>query len=494
MRKAFFFFGLLLLIGIGGVVYAHISLTAAQFDVSFTEAVSYGDVSAADGLTVTVRAQLAQHMVWDTAYTFGQQPTTKTDFDFSSKRLFFESPYWGEALILKNVYEFSVSGSGGDLLDFEEGRSSLGQEFNALTEILQDVASRTQNGERHSEGINFRDYYEFYPLGAGFPYDSNYSFYSYDGSGKKHISTMPDEEGISAAFTNYFKIPVPDELLVTVDIYKDSAGNVVQVSTSQQVPVWVSAVSAESESGVYFALQTNGIEDFSGISGGFGVYLLPTSVIQDNSGNELPTLDYNNLSTVYLLDESVSVQNLNISEDGSCLNLITSEGDVLFLTVIDLETMTEKQKLPLFHDFGDNWIMVVSYPKGLLFAQLGDARFVLAELSDDKTYQVAMSDTRSEKLLNEEPYTNSQQRWNEPLISWDGKRLALVTGASCYIPYDYDPSISYSSDTCGFTLEVYGVSGLEYAGIYVSSLDVLAEQVNYQGRCHLLDSGGLSLS
>ena len=496
MRKSFMLFVVLLVLGISGMLYAHASLTAAQYDVTFTETASFGDVSAADGLTVSVQAHLAQRLVWDSAHYFGQSPHTSTGFVFSSKQLDWRTPYSMEELSISIASGFSSSSSGGILLEDPEGSNAFVQSFASVIEILRDVAARTNNGERRSEKVDIRDYYEFFPIYARF-WSEQYNYYFINYSGDiRGISSSWDENGAREAFSSYFRIPVPDKFEITVEVQKDSAGNIVEISVTPDDSVWLGSTSVMTGSGVYFMLRSDGITDFSGVSGGYGIYLLPASTILDDEFSELPTLDYLDLSTVYPLDETASVWSFTLSEDGSCLNLITTEDRALFLTVIEIATMTEKQKLPLFEYTGDSGLHMPIYTNGLLFMMLGDARFVLAERNGDNTYRTVLTGTIDNELLNEELFARGYYRWwTDPVISWDGERLALVTVHQRFVDNDndYPGSYSYVYDLCGFSLEVYDGSGLRYKGLYESSLDVLAAQDNYYGRCRIIDYGGLSL-
>lgn len=494
MRKASMLFALLLVVGMGGMLYAHSALTASQTEVSFVELASYGDVAAAAGLEVSVQAQLAEHLAWDSVYTFGKQAATKTDFKFSTTALQWRPDNTSELLSISIPSDLSVTTSG-SMLDDTAGASAPGPEFDSFIVLLRDVASRTNNGESHKETVNYKDYYDYYPISVDLWTEPEQYYSAYDDKGEQYIGQMTGEGEMSRAFGSYFKIPVLEDDRITVEITKDTAGNVVGMSTSKNSPVWLSTVSAKHENGIYFALQMeDGLTDYSEITGGFGIYLLPASTIEDDDGNELPTLDYEKLSTVYSLSETAKIYRLFLSEDKSCLNLITMENDNLLLTVIDMDTMADKQVLPLFTDVASEaGLQTASYVDGLLFVLLNDGRFVLAGKMGDNTYRTALSGVRNMELLNEDSFSGGYFRWFEPVLAWDGKRLALITATQRFVPRHNDVSIGYSYDTCGFMVEVFRQDGLAYKGIYHSSLDALATQDNYNGRVRLIDTGALSL-
>ena len=504
MRKSIIIFALLVAAGICGMCYAHSTLSAAQDNVSFTVVEEYGDISAADSLTVSVMAHMDYHLLWETAHTFGQTPRRRTDFSFHASQLQWLPEFVSSPISLSIPIAVNANASGGNLLGDGEGSLIFNTEFIGVYDMLQDVASRTQNGGQRTETLYLRDYFDYYPIYA----DIRAGEYDYlRQAAAQHIFQTSDEAEVNEAFSDFFRFPVPEWRTITITISKDIAGNVVEIRTgranagyshetgvvSEEDLVYIYAVGVITEHGIYFTLSTEGISDFTGIPGGFGIYLLPAAKIIGEPGTEyLPTLDYKNIQTVYPLGDSTTVaelkfiRSLMLSEDSSCLNLITYEDGICFLTVIELESMAEKQKMPLFVDMGDTLLYIANFVDGLLYAALGDNRFMLAEKNADNTYRPVLAGAR-DYLLSIEDFLY----WNEPQIAWDGKRLALVTPYRRYIPVDADVFHYSNVDTCGFTLEIHGESGLMYKGAYESSLDVLTISAMSYDICRLVGAGGL---
>ena len=526
MRKALSLFLVLLVIGIGGMLYAHATLMAAQVDISFTEVASFGDASAADGLTVSVEAQLARHMAWDSAHSFGRtsdaerepssadladvkhlldseqkpgaQPisVTKTGFMFSSAQLEWMSQNTGEVLFLSIDSGFSGSTTGGSLLDDD----LIDPAFNGpgritFYNILRDVASRAKNNERHSESVLLRDYCEYYPVSASLMSLPNAFIDPVPRSSYNQQFAYPQTEiEVEKAFSEFFRIPVPENNRISIEVYKDSTGNVVELSASSDSPVWLNTASVNSKAGIYFTLEMVGEEGRNSIRGDYGIYLLPVSPIHDEDAYLFPPFDYHELRTVYALDRSVSVLKLDLSDDERCLNLITSEGGSLYLTVVELATMTEKQKLLLFSDVGDFWLQRSTCTDGILFMLLDNARFAVAQLNRDGIYQVELTGERNAGLLQEKSLESGYYRWYDTNIAWNGERLAIVTENQRFIAYDDGYSNGYPQDSCGFVIEIYDESGLRYKALFESSLDVLASRQYDKDWCRLIDSGGLSVN
>jgi len=282
----------------------------------------------------------------------------------------------------------------------------------------------------------------------------------------------------------------------------------VEHSVTSNTWLRLQASGVVTEDGIYFVVWSDDVTDFSNISGGFGIYLLPSAaliadegvfvrtrytpstpaLIADGSdGNEILTLDIHNLSTVFPLCEYATTLNLNLSDDESALYLLSIENETLFLTVVEIATMTERQKLPLLDNVSDNWFQNMQFEDGILFVMLWDGRFVLAEMDCDNIYQIALTGVRNENLLDHDTLESMHGRGGEQLLSWDGERLALVTMTLRMFTSPYGWESRY--ETRGFALEIFDSSGLRYMGVFDNSLDVLAGH----GRI-LIGTRGLSLS
>ena len=491
MRKALIFFAFLLCTGIIGMLCIGSAMTHAEYDVSFIEASSYGDAASADGLKVSVNANFKNRLSWNSVYSFGKAAPGETDFTFFSKPLYEPGSYEPgsyEPLALHIFNNSSLRIYGGSLLYDEEDTIYPSYEFRSMEKIMHDVESRTENGESRTESIRYKDYYEYFPMDVNL-YPRDYHFNGYGSEEAEHFLSPADYGEINDVFESYFRIPVPEDYIITVQVEKDSLGNLVQLSTEGENSVQISAVSIDTDDGVYFALQTQQGFDSGNIPGGNGIYLLPAAAIADENGEQLTTIDIHGLKTVYSIGDSALIQKLYMSEDKSCLNLITAENGSLVLRAIDIASMSEKQVLPLLDDISGGGWRKLSYADGHLLALMDDNRFVLADSDRDNHYSIVLTGTRNGELL--EPFRGYM---GEPVISWDGERMALVTEAMRFVPETDDFITGYSYITCGFTVEVFDESGLTYKGIYESSLDVLEAEDSSYSKCALDNIGGLSVS
>ena len=498
MRKTMFIFVLLLAFSIGVIFYAHITLSAEHENVSFTEVFSFGDISAADGLTVSVQATLVNHLFWDSVHTFGETPATQTDFRFSSRLLWDWEPAGAHDAInlsIAHSTSFSSMTNVGCLLDEIEERAFIrDRNFTLIEDILRDLATRARDGQWHFENIFVKDYFDYYPISVYI--DPEFLFLddyrrNEEGDGYEWRIFRPFEDSaeLNEVFSNFFRFPVLDNHTLRIGIQKNREGNVVQfsVTSNSWLPLQSSAVITEN--GIYFVVWSDTRIDFSNIRDGFGIFLLPSAMIVADEGGdaEILTLDIHNLSTVFPLCEYVTILSLNLSDDGSALYLLTIENETLFLTVIEIETMTEMQKLPLLDNVSNNRFQDMHFEDGFLFMMLWDGRVVLADMGCDNIFQIALTVIRDEdeEWFNDDTFVSTRNRRGEQHWAWDGTRLAFLTPTEKMFTLHYGGTAIFESS--GFLVEIFDSSGLRYKGVFENSLDAL-------GAPTLIRPRGFSLS
>ncbi|MCL2045018.1 MAG: hypothetical protein FWG88_01350 [Oscillospiraceae bacterium] len=494
MKKSFVIFMLLLVLSLGGMCYGHISLSDAQYNVSFTMVEEVGDVKAADGLSVSVDAHLDYHLFWETMHKFGDPPQTHTEFTFfyTEYQSMIESPQ-GPIFLTINSNVSTHSPIGIELNDDNVDFGHVSMEFEGLHDLIRDVASRTKNGENYTETHKYTDYTNYYRISTHMRFGGYYE--KYDGE-MQHISNLSNSR-MNKKFSDFFMLEAEDAQKIIVTIGKDSAGNVVEVNYSLETDVFLHTSSFEAENGIYLAISRESAFNNDSGNNDFMICFIPISYFIGENNNEYKILEYDNISKVFPNDkikdeyESKIVRDLSISEDGLCINLIALEDNSCYLTVIDIATMTLLQKLLLYEDAGDTYVLDPVYTGGLLYVALGDGRFILLEEEADNTYHLVLEGERN-YLLSFENYLNI----DTPIIAWNGEQLALVSSYRRIILYN--KSYYSGAASCGFVIEVYDNSGLLYKGAYASSLDVLTSQYNsYNKTCRLVgdySGGGLAAS
>ena len=493
MKKSTALFLATLIAGVAVLCYGHITLSAAHEKVSFILVESIGDATLADGLTVTVSAHLDYHLLWETAHTFGDPPQTNTEFSFHTSKFVSERIYLPEPIGLSNTrYSQYYGGLGIFLDDVENDR--LPQELMQSHDMLRDVASRIENGQQYTEVMFFSDYFDIYPIHASIRFDTFVANYYHENGGES-LSRLYKE--VNEAFTNYLRIPVSKGEQVTVTMRKDFAGNIVELNYIMTAETYLHSRSVETDDGIYLAVSLEVPVDSETSFDGVIICFVPTVLVFDEQGYAYKTLDYHNIQTVYPTKDtetehkSHTICSIALSDDGSCLNMITFEDGDCYLTIIEIDTMSDVQKLIIFDGIGEAFSCEVNYFEGLLYTSLGDDRFALMERTADNSYRLVLTGTRNYRLS----FENGHYLQNTQL-AWNGERLALVSSYRRYVPDHGGVYISEAS-SCGFVLELIDSKGQQYKGAYESSLDVLGRTDDmYYYACRLIDSNtdGLSVS
>ena len=156
-----------------------------------------------------------------------------------------------------------------------------------------------------------------------------------------------------------------------------------------------------------------------------------------------------------------------LNREHSKLLVFTLENDSTFLTVIDLDTMTELQKI-LIGEFED----YVFYEFENFIAIRDVDTIAVIENTDSGLCNLAFSVPR-----NQEYDRNFRLTGFATTMAFDGERLAIVEK-----PTDKNHN---TNGLCGFELSIYTASGLMFYGKYDSSLSSAANRYDYTLRCDL---------
>lgn len=423
----------MLLLGLAAVFLysAHAWVDAEKAAVSIEETVIYGDKSAAQGLSLDIRTHCNYRLFWDTHFTLGESPTISTDFSFSQaeQRPSRNIPYAGI------YFDGTFNGHGAS------GSGTVGLDMTNETVPVRDVASRTAPGENRTEVVRLSDYYQFYPIQVEFDRPSGFA-------------VNADTQKL---FADYFRIPVYPEHQVEISIEKDGAGEVrsLSLSTSKDSGVFLETPSAITDNGCFFTFscRTAGgkLLDTSFITGGYGIYHFPLH----NQGDDDRILDVDELQMVYPIDAEVAeAVELRTSADRSKLFLVTRESGSYMLTVIDVRTMVQLQKLAVLPAAEDSAFHSLHIYDDFVVPFRSDGRFALLALSADGAYEIHFA----------ADFTRQPSGFfaADSSMDFDGERLAVALFQEPYYQPDRE---------CNFFLAVFARDGLVYAGEYEHSLD-----------------------
>lgn len=422
MKKRLIFYVVLALIAVMALSGAALAGFLIQDDITIEAHTLSGDVSAAEGLTLTVYAQRNSNLTWDTTFPATAAFQAATDFTYHLDGI---SSSDGVYLDFSTA---SLNGTTSTTLENLMEERNRWSDF--LIEPIRELARELAPGEEKTETVTVADYWEIYPLTLYLNLP-NVTYY---------------DEGETSFLTNYFHIPVPAELTVDITVSLDEDGECVQATINPTGEESYGFCSADlvTEQGIYLGLyscEPGETVDFSHIQGGYGIYRIPLPQEDDYA---LPVEDIENI--LPLSAEDVEAVSLLESPWDGIIEVFTVEQGTLRLRLLEEETCTVIE---------DYWLDADTLPTVvqtedmlvLLFQEEETQRF-LAYAREDGQYRLWL-DT---ELPLEAYYLSSLN------AAFDGSRLALVY-----------PWGEYAS--VGTGLLVYDQSGLLYHGQYISSAD-----------------------
>ena len=480
MRKCVILLLVLSLLSVGGVVYAHRAVDDLSDQVSFTEAVHSGSLSAAEGLVVELNTQMRQNLFWNTCYPLGGE--AKTDFSFSQENVYRSGNYRAYGLSAQFPVGYGWSSSRGRNYEEpdEEDLERMGSD-DLLLSILQAVSRNTAPDSEHAEIVRVADYFEYLPL--EFHLNDIDAFVVVEEDGYENVYHAEGYENQSVLFQplqDYFRIPVPENLWLEITMYKNAEGLITSLDTNyaweNPEAVWgpdFEMCNAVTDQGCYFSFAGQWRDEEGNgypLDADFvpGVYLLPYTEDYDlvQGRERVKYVRTEELRCIYAFDsESVQAENLHMLEEENRLLLTTQEGQTLWLNVIDLNTGERVQKLALM-DLGEHSLRHVWYEDGFLLHLCYDNRFVLSLLTE-KGYETRISgEIAMDKSMDNALYSD------QVALAYNGEKLGIAFSLYRTEPY-YDCASSVG-------VMVYDQSGLLYAGVHISSLDTGSEKYSHR--------------
>ncbi len=455
MKKIIALVLLLCVLSASAIGMVAIQVNADKDTVTIKENAMYGDSAMAHGLSIRMLAHYNDHLYWDVSYAPGEEPVTKTDFDFS----------------LREKHEVGAAVYDGISLDIsyplEWDTTSPQEQLTGLSKAYRELYESTPEGEEATKTVYIKDYYDYYPISVRIHLPQTVW------TGDDALTTVEgakagDEIYEYANFREFFKIPVDPSETIEVVVDRDKSNGIMsQIISSMGYPLY--ALSTYTSSGVcYFSIynRTNDgtIVDTSRIPGGYGLYSFQfgrTEGVYDTG------VYADTLRMVYALDEEVVVKHITTNADQTKLLLFTLEGDTgdLYMTVIDIATMTAEQKLPLADcDFYHIW----EYEK---FMVLGMSdRIALITLDEDGSYELRLMAATPDAVN-----ADFHRLFASTTMVYDGERLVMINSLH---------EKQYQTlEICSFYLAVYDKNGLSYYGEYESSLSVNPRSNMYSFNC-----------
>lgn len=419
-----------------GLSVAYHYIEGQQNQVYVTETALAGDPKAAEGINLNFKACDSDtgKLFWNIDHIVSDESKTKAQFQKVKDGhydVFWTQPY----------------------VDIESDLFYSSSPFDyspASKEIAKDVAKRTQNSQTHEETHLLRDYYEYYPVNLNIQFPGYY------------VNDAPSD-------VQYFKIPVPDKYTIDVSVTKNQAGEITSYDvTSPYTSLNIPGQNIFTTSGCYLVLDKASYElelgeDVREISEKWeidlpedmrGIHFIPFA--KSVEGSRFLNIDLAHARMAYPLSSDCRVMDLRLSADEKKLLLLTQEKAAVYLSVIDKESMELQQKIFLFQENQEIWVLTMSQENGRLLTIFDDGQFYLFTQKGNQ-YHMELSDNLHQVDAL------SEIKLREPFLSfdYDGKSLALAA---------YDADDSYYEDLTTSYLCLFDKEGLQYAGCYRSSL------------------------
>lgn len=455
MKKALTLFIVLLLLSLGTFGYFFIEINKEKDNVTVTERTVYGDKSYAENIKVNFKSTYNNLLFWNTTHTIGNDESTKTDFTFS-KNFIYENPIVEDYLDIFSSLIFSFH-------DYvrNENTGIKNADVSGLDLAYKELAEEAEPFVEISKLIKISDYCDYYPLAVNCNF-GNTGYASEDAVLKEIVKSFED----------FFKIPVLPSEARRISLIINDSGMIVSGGSSAVFDELdsfnFSTYSAVTEKVCYLTFDNRTyygeLVDTSLIPGGYGIYRIPYSI-----KDEVPVFDFENLETVFKLDEEKTAVGLLLNHDKSKLHLITKEGTKAFLTVIDTNTHKELQKLELYnYEFME---VNISYTgKDLLL--ISCTEHIGDNAQDYMTVVTIDENGRCKKLFTVKNNSFYYDVNYSDVKLKDGKLYISDKLLKRYKQVDPNGNEYYYDQICsGFSLGIYDKTGMLFHGEYETSLN-----------------------
>ena len=442
MRRAgIVFLALMILVSLS-FVSIHTLFLGVSDDVTVTRQTLYGDPAAADGVNILVRNQYAQKLLWETALTLDSASVPETDFTFKNDyiRIPSETEFTGiEFNTVHDVFRYIHTNIS----------KNTPEKYKDLVDALTAAVDAVPEGERKTFTFDFAKYLEYYPLEGQVilpELTTIFSEFEYWTENSKEIA-----DKINA----YFRIPITGEFKAEFDIDKTGAGS--SYGASINMDHYFDASGVATGEACYFAfnalMEDGTMLDTSLIPGGYGIYCLP----YDENG-----LQFDEMKMVLALDTAEAYEGMKLSADSKRIRLYTRQGEDLMLTVIDIATMSQVQKVKML-SYSDEWYYdVIDYDDFTLISE--DRRnsdsmdqISVWEENSDGTWSHAFTAEMNLEVFPEGSNLKLFSKYSNAVDYRDGK-LSVITHRTIYQePYWY-------RNYCDIYVAVYDATGMTYAG------------------------------
>lgn len=487
MKKSFILFVVLLILALSGTVTANALLLEQKDAVVITENVIYGDKSVVDGVTVVRNTKYDNHIHWETTYQVGEVPKCQTKYAFSA----------GGGLMdhRDRTYGIDVyANHTRNISRIEEDAELYGLEL-AYKELLDE----TEPGARSYKTISLADYQDYYMVDLEFDLpgfmihtsfmdvdEIRYSLKN-DNLNESSRANLEKKLNIIETFHEIIKIPVLENHIYRIAVEKDLEGMLCSWGYSSlngggsangmdirhdELPenidgFYFGICSAITEDTCYFTFNTrtnkDNIVDTSQMPQGYGIYAFEF----DAENGEIAVDEMKNVCP---LNPEVYVLDIKLDKQQENLLIFTEEEDTRVLTVIDRDTLEQKQQFTYAPEAEEHHAYIY---EDFMVVRYAWEKFAVLTREADGTYrhEIFVDSTEYDDVMLADLYG-----YGEMVFDWNGEILLMSDARINDNEYYYRQS-------CGFYLAAFDKDGLLYYGEYDSSLDTGEENIHYYFNC-----------
>lgn len=474
MKRTFLLI-LLLVISIGSISVFASSVYKEYDNVTFKETVLYGDRNAAKGLNLKLYTNQSSQLFWDTTCKFDDEVAVNTEYNFYPMNHHIDFP--------ESSYGISLMCNPDVVMYTEE--STMNQ--TGLAGAYKELFDTLKPGEEKEKTIFLKDYMDYYEFDISFNFPNCATY----GNTTELLYSEPEmlkADPYLIALNDikeYFKIPVLDTETHVISIGKHANGHLSTTGggTGEGERFNLESWSVSTDNTCYFAFNPRSTEgnliDLSELPEGFGIFALPFTRVSNDVTFDFSTVKTDHISMVYNLDPSAEIYGLDIDESNTKLFLYTIEDGKLWMTVIDIATMSTLQKFSLIETTKDSWPSIYNYSDFIAVFHSYKEQITVFALNEKQEYEFQFT-------CDFQPAEDMEYYWYPAGLAYDGERLA-TTGTLRNYSFG-------NKDYCDFYIMIYDKDGLQYLGRFDNSLDSGLDNDWYDYPCKVDHSYTMDIS
>ncbi|MBQ8815361.1 MAG: hypothetical protein IJZ85_12800 [Lachnospiraceae bacterium] len=485
MKKSFKLLIILLLALLAFVAVGSKALTDSAEMVTVEERASFGDKAEAKGLRINipVRSNMGyrglgrSYLRWDTDFVLDGAVKTQVTLSIQNNGVSDFASYLDSGIYISTDVDADTY-----TLDAEEEMP------NGLDAVYQEIASDTKVKSPWQRLVCFNDYYDKYPLLVELYID-----------GQRYVSEFGYWAGAEGADDGIVSIGksidmnLQPEYLYTAQVSarKDAKGKILAYHcTTYRASAGVFSASDVTDTDIYYGADVRSLDGGRPkeiIGDGYGIWRIGYALAESKVEEQVTKAIWFTESEpklIWPMEKDDILLDIVISEDQQELLLFTGVDGMCVLTVIDVETLQELQRLELMeYEVSSEYMPEISHvfrTENAVVPLLTEGKLAVVSKAETGEYTLEFVldkdlDRQEEAITYiEEKHGEKTTLWNrKPAtieMDWHDGKLAMVyaltndhgSGRGGYL----------NEQPCAFWVAVYDQSGMIYGGEYYLSQGV----------------------